>query len=66
MTTLQIKVRMPAIVDLLVDAGWLEEPTDDHAVIGKALSAALAAWLAGPGRDPLTLSVKRKRTESIP
>jgi hypothetical protein len=64
MITLQIAVRMPAIVDLLVDRGWLTEETDDPDVIGKALSAALAAWLANPGRDPFTLPVKDQQTES--
>jgi hypothetical protein len=66
MTTLQIKVQMPGIVDLLFDRGWLDEETDDPAVIGQALSAALAAWLADPGRDPFTLPVKCKQAESIP
>jgi hypothetical protein len=61
-TTLQIKIRMPEIADMLHDRGWLEEWTDDQAVLGKALSAALAAWLADPERDPLTLPVKDQQT----
>jgi hypothetical protein len=67
MTTLQIQVRMPEIGDLLVAAGWLEpEGVDDQAALGKALSAALAAWLADPDRDPRSLPVNRKQMESIP
>jgi hypothetical protein len=65
MITLQIKVRMPVIADLLFDRGWLTEETGDPDVLGKALSAALAAWLADPEHDPLTLPVKRKQTEHI-
>jgi hypothetical protein len=66
MITLQIAVRMPEIVDMLFDRGWLDEETDDPAALGKALSAVLAAWLADPARDPRPLPVKRKQTESIP
>jgi hypothetical protein len=50
MITLQISTRMPEIAELLFDRGWLEAETDDLDVIGKALSAALAAWLADPDR----------------
>jgi hypothetical protein len=65
MTTLQIKCRMPEIADMLLDRGWLDEWTDDQAALGQALSAALAAWLADPDRDPRTFPVNRKQTGSV-
>jgi hypothetical protein len=56
MTTLQIKVQMPEIGDMLVAAGWIgQEDVEDPAAIGMGALGCLAAWLADPARDPYTL-----------
>jgi hypothetical protein len=51
----------------LIGTGWLDPADiDDLDAIGAAVSAALAAWSGDLDRDPSTLPVKNKQTESTP